>query len=159
MLIQNGWYILSFGYYVFLFYLLIYRLRKNRQDTGYSTSSSRNSGKQDKSQKREGKKRSSHREEAKRSTSEDERRKKRVDRRSCEKSERKSTKNKNDDDSGKSSNRKFDSDNESFSEELTGSKTVSEGSESESDKKRLIIINITEIVAKVFLCRTKFFVS
>ncbi|XP_014483703.1 PREDICTED: transmembrane protein 26 [Dinoponera quadriceps] len=112
--------------------------RKNRQDTGYSTSSSRNSGKQDKSQKREGKRRFIHREEARRGVSDDEKRKRRGEKKSGEKSERKSTKGKHDDDSGKSkcSNRKFDSENESSSEELTGGKTVSEASESESDRKR-----------------------
>ncbi|EZA62467.1 hypothetical protein X777_10097 [Ooceraea biroi] len=108
--------------------------RKTRQDTGYSTSSSRNSGKQDKLQKREGKKRSSHKEETRRGASDDERRsKRRGDRKS---SEKRSTRNKNDDDSGKSSNRKFDSENDSSSEELTESKTASESSESESGRNR-----------------------
>ncbi|XP_025153993.1 transmembrane protein 26 [Harpegnathos saltator] len=109
--------------------------RKSRQDTGYSTSSSRNSGKQNKSQKREGKKRSLHREEMRRGASDDEKRKKRSDKKSSEKNDRKSSKNKHDDDSGKSSNRKFNSENESSSEKLTASKTVSEASESESERK------------------------
>lgn len=109
--------------------------RKSRQDTGYSTSSSRNSHKHDKLHKREGKKKASRREETRRSAS-DERHKRRGDRKSSEKKERKSTKTKNDDDSDKSSNRKFDSENEFSSEELTESKIISEGSESECDKKR-----------------------
>ncbi|XP_039301786.1 transmembrane protein 26 [Solenopsis invicta] len=107
--------------------------RKNRQDTGYSTSSSRNSNKHDKLHKREGKKKS-RREETRRGTS-DERHKRRGDRKSVDKNERKSMKTKNNDDSDKSSNRKFDSEDESSSEELTESKIISEGSESESNRK------------------------
>ncbi|KAH0947356.1 hypothetical protein HN011_007869 [Eciton burchellii] len=106
--------------------------RKNRQDTGYSTSSSRNSGKQDKLQKREGKKKS-HKEETRCDISDDERRKRRGDKKS---SEKKSTRNKNNDDSGKSSNRKFDSENEFSSEESMESKTATEDSESESGRNR-----------------------
>jgi len=109
--------------------------RKNRQDTGYSTSSSRNSSKLDKLHKREGKKKSSHREEVKHGVF-DEKRKKRRDTKSFEKSEKKLTKTKNDNDSDKSSNRKFNSENKSSSEELTESKIISESSESEFDRKR-----------------------
>ncbi|XP_012536452.1 transmembrane protein 26 [Monomorium pharaonis] len=106
--------------------------RKNRQDTGYSTSSSRNSNKHDKLHKREGKKKLSRREEIRRGAS-DERHKRRGERKSGEKNERKSTRT--NDDSDKSSNRKFDSEDESSSEEMTESKIISEGSESESDRK------------------------
>ncbi|XP_029166996.1 transmembrane protein 26 [Nylanderia fulva] len=107
--------------------------RKSRQDTGYSTSSSRNSSKRGKSEKREGKKRLSRKEETRHNNSSDEeRRKRREDKKSSERSERKS-KNKIDDASGKSSNRKFDSENESSSE-LTESKTISKDSESEFDR-------------------------
>ncbi|XP_070530693.1 transmembrane protein 26 [Cardiocondyla obscurior] len=108
--------------------------RKNRQDTGYSTSSSRNSNKHDKSHKHEGKKKSSRREESRRGAS-DERHKRREDRKSSEKSDRK-PRAKSDNYSDRSSNRKFDSENESLSEELTEDKTPSENSESESDRKR-----------------------
>ncbi|XP_011866247.1 PREDICTED: transmembrane protein 26-like [Vollenhovia emeryi] len=107
--------------------------RKNRQDTGYSTSSSRNSNKHDKSRYEHEGKRKSRREDTRRSTS-DERHKRRGNRKS-EKSERKSTKPKKDDDSDKSSNQKFNSENESSSEELSENKIISEGSESESDRK------------------------
>nr|XP_012232070.1 PREDICTED: uncharacterized protein LOC105677795 [Linepithema humile] len=113
-----------------------YFKRRNRQDTGYSTSSSRNSSKQDKSQKREGRK-LSHREEMRCGVFENEKYKSRRDRKFYEKSKKKSTKNKDDDDSltEKSFNRKFDIENESSNEKLTESKTVSEDSELDSNRR------------------------
>ncbi|KAL6259959.1 hypothetical protein P5V15_009868 [Pogonomyrmex californicus] len=109
--------------------------RKNRQDTGYSTSSSRNSSKHDKLYKHEEKKRS-RKEKSRRDISDNERHKRRRDKRSVAKGERKLTKIKNNDGSRKSSSRNFDSENESSSEESIKSKIISEGSESEFDRKR-----------------------
>ncbi|XP_076630246.1 transmembrane protein 26 [Colletes latitarsis] len=118
--------------------------RKSRQDTGYSTSSSRNSGRQRKSQRNESKRRSSRKEESKREvSSEDERHRRKVDRKSSEKGDRKYSdgvkmKSRNDDSSkssGKSRKCKDDSEDQTTTEEVA-EKTVSEGSESESERKR-----------------------
>ncbi|XP_076180449.1 transmembrane protein 26 [Ptiloglossa arizonensis] len=117
--------------------------RKTRQDTGYSTSSSRNSGRRSKSQTNESK-RSSRREEPKREiSSEDEKRRRKIDRKSSEKGDRKcsdsiKTKSRNDDSSkssGKSRKCRDDSEDQSTVEEVA-EKTISEGSESESERKR-----------------------
>ncbi|XP_076298829.1 transmembrane protein 26 [Lasioglossum baleicum] len=118
--------------------------RKARQDTGYSTSSSRNSAKRNKSQRNEYKRRSAHRDESKHEvSSDDERHKRRTERKSSEKSDRKHSegirsKSKNDDSSKSSSKSrkcKENSEDQSTTEEMAG-KTVSEGSESESEKRR-----------------------
>lgn len=121
-----------YRYFIGILYLLNeFYFRKNRQDTGYSTSSSRNSSKHDKFEEM---KKLSRREEAKRNIS-NERRKRRRNRMSCEKSE-KLIMIKNDNDFDRNSIRKFDSENESSSEEPTESKVIREGSESESNRKR-----------------------
>ncbi|XP_018058123.1 PREDICTED: uncharacterized protein LOC108693599 [Atta colombica] len=104
--------------------------RKNRQDTGYSTSSSRNSSKHDKFEEI---KKLSRREEAKRDIS-NERRKRRKNRMFFEKSERKSIMIKNDNNFDRNSIRKFDI--ESSSEEPAECKVVREGSELKSNRKR-----------------------
>ncbi|XP_011063821.1 PREDICTED: transmembrane protein 26 [Acromyrmex echinatior] len=106
--------------------------RKNRQDTGYSTSSSRNSSKHDKFEEL---KKLSCREETKRGTS-NERRKRRKNRMSFEKSERKSIMIKNDNNFDRNSIQKFDIENESSSEESAECKVVREDSESKSNRRR-----------------------
>ncbi|XP_012060631.1 PREDICTED: LOW QUALITY PROTEIN: uncharacterized protein LOC105623868 [Atta cephalotes] len=104
--------------------------RKNRQDTGYSTSSSRNSSKHDKFEEI---KKIVTREEAKRDIS-NERRKRRKNRMFFEKSERKSIMIKNDNNFDRNSIRKFDI--ESSSEEPAECKVVREGSELKPNRKR-----------------------
>ncbi|XP_018354157.1 PREDICTED: transmembrane protein 26 [Trachymyrmex septentrionalis] len=104
--------------------------RKNRQDTGYSTSSSRNSSKHDKFEEI---KKLSRREETKRDIS-NERRKRRRNRMSFEKGERIMIKN--DDNFDRNFIRKFDIENESSSEEPAECKIVREGSDSRSNRNR-----------------------
>lgn len=103
---------------------------KNRQDTGYSTSSSCNSSKHDKFEEI---KKLSRREEAKRDIS-NERRKRRKNRMFFEKRERKSIMIKNDNNFDRNSIRKFDI--ESSSEEPAECKVVREGSELKPNRKR-----------------------
>ena len=122
--------------------------RKTRQDTGYSTSSSRNSSKQDKSQKRENKKNSTRRENEKREAlSEDEKRngKKKTEKKSNGKKEKRSSdsgnKNsvriRNEDGSKTRKRSKEESEDESSSEaSIEDSKSRSECSEFESQTKR-----------------------
>ncbi|XP_076237125.1 transmembrane protein 26 [Calliopsis andreniformis] len=118
--------------------------RKTRQDTGYSTSSSRNSGKRSKSKYTENRRKSSRKEESKLEiSSEDEKCRRKIDRKSSEKGDKKfsessKTKSKNDDSSKSSSKSrkcKAESEDESTTEEIAD-KTVSEESESESERKR-----------------------
>ncbi|KAG7212505.1 hypothetical protein KM043_012815 [Ampulex compressa] len=115
--------------------------RKTRQDTGYSTSSSRNSSKHNKSRKRDGKEKSRREDSRKEASSDDDSQKRRINKKSSEKVERKASdslkmKSRNED-SSKSSSRKAkrDSENESSTEVLDDSKTVSESSESEPERK------------------------
>ncbi|XP_043786275.1 transmembrane protein 26 [Apis laboriosa] len=115
--------------------------KKTRQDTGYSTSSSRNSGKHEKSQRN---KKKMSREEIE-IFSDDEKQKRKINRNLSIKGNKKYTesfkmKSRNDDSSKSSSkNRKYkeDSEEELTTEEITD-KTVSEESESESERKRYI---------------------
>ncbi|CAK9826683.1 Transmembrane protein 26 [Anthophora retusa] len=116
--------------------------RKTRQDTGYSTSSSRNSGKYGKSQRIENKKRRSRREKYKFDVSSDEENcRRKLDRESSEKADKKfpgsiKVKSGNDDFSKRRKN-KDDSEKESTTEEVAN-KTISEESESESERKRYV---------------------
>ncbi|CAK9818242.1 Transmembrane protein 26 [Anthophora plagiata] len=122
--------------------ILLTRHRKTRQDTGYSTSSSRNSGKYGKSQRIENKKKRSRREKYKCDVSSDEENcRRKLDRESSEKGDKKfsgSVKMKSgNDDSSKRRKNKDDSEKESTTEEVTN-KTISEESESESERKRYV---------------------
>ncbi|XP_006559519.2 transmembrane protein 26 [Apis mellifera] len=115
--------------------------KKTRQDTGYSTSSSRNSGKHEKSQRN---KKKMSREEIE-IFSDDEKQKRKINRNLSIKGNKKYTesikmKSRNDDSSKSfSKNQKYkeDSDEELTTEEITD-KTISEESESESERKRYI---------------------
>ncbi|XP_012340456.1 transmembrane protein 26 [Apis florea] len=118
--------------------------KKTRQDTGYSTSSSRNSGKHEKSQRN--KKKMSHGESSKIEIfSDDEKQKRKINRNLSIKGNKKYTesikmKSRNDDSSKSSSKSrkcKEDSEEELTTEEITD-RTVSEESESESERKRYI---------------------
>ncbi|XP_031841171.2 transmembrane protein 26 [Nomia melanderi] len=121
--------------------------RRTRQDTGYSTSSSRNSARRARSRKNERKRRPSRREEPKYEvSSDDERRRRRNDRKSSEKGDRKysadtaKTRPKNEDSSkssGKSRKCNEDTEDRSTAEEIV-EKTVTEESQSESEKKRYV---------------------
>ncbi|KAF3428570.1 hypothetical protein E2986_12739 [Frieseomelitta varia] len=120
--------------------------RKTRQDTGYSTSSSRNSDKRRKSRRNDSRRKSSRRESLKIEISSDEEKYRRKDgRKSAVKGSKKSSesikmKSRNDDSSKSSGkSRKYKEDNEEKEESTTEEmvdKTVSEESESESEKKR-----------------------
>ncbi|KAG9431722.1 transmembrane protein 26 [Apis mellifera carnica] len=115
--------------------------KKTRQDTGYSTSSSRNSGKHEKSQRN---KKKMSREEIE-IFSDDEKQKRKINRNLSIKGNKKYTesikmKSRNDDSNKSfSKNQKYkeDSDEELTTEEITD-KTISEESESESERKRYI---------------------
>ncbi|XP_012175119.1 transmembrane protein 26 [Bombus terrestris] len=120
--------------------------RKTRQDTGYSTSSSKNSGRHRKSQRGDSKKRPSREESTKIEISSDEdKRRKKIDKKSSVKRDRKLSesikmKNRNEDSSKSSSKSrkcKEDSEEESTTEEVAD-KIVSQESESESERKRYV---------------------
>ncbi|CAL7942197.1 unnamed protein product [Xylocopa violacea] len=120
--------------------------RKTRQDTGYSTSSSRNSGKRGKSQRSNNKRKSTRREDSKiENSSDDEKHRRKVDRKLSEKGSRKYSesikmKSRNDSSSKSSSkSRKCKDDSEESTTEEVADKTVSEErSESESERKRYV---------------------
>ncbi|XP_050492642.1 transmembrane protein 26 [Bombus huntii] len=121
--------------------------RKTRQDTGYSTSSSKNSGRHRKSQRGDSKKRSSREESTKIEISSDEdKRRKRIDKRSSVKRDRKLSesikmKTRNEDSSKSSSKSrkcKEDSEEDESTTEEVADKIVSQESESESERKRYV---------------------
>ncbi|XP_076757001.1 transmembrane protein 26 [Xylocopa sonorina] len=119
--------------------------RKTRQDTGYSTSSSRNSGKRGKSQRNDRKRKSTRREDSKiEDSSDDEKHRRKVERKLSEKGSRKYSesikmKSRNDSSSKSSSkSRRCKDDSEESTTEEVADKTVSEESESESERKRYI---------------------
>ncbi|XP_061934002.1 transmembrane protein 26 [Apis cerana] len=114
--------------------------KKTRQDTGYSTSSSRNSGKHEKSQRN---KKKISREEIE-IFSDDEKQKRKINRNLSIKGNKKYTesikmKSRNNDSSKSSSkNQKYKEDSEELTTEEITDKTISEESESESERKRYI---------------------
>ncbi|XP_012240659.1 transmembrane protein 26 [Bombus impatiens] len=121
--------------------------RKTRQDTGYSTSSSKNSGRHRKSQRGDSKKKSSREESTKIEISSDEdKRRKRIDKRSSVKRDRKLSesikmKTRNEDSSKSSSKSrkcKDDSEEDESTTEEVADKIVSQESESESERKRYV---------------------
>ncbi|XP_033198379.1 transmembrane protein 26 [Bombus vancouverensis nearcticus] len=121
--------------------------RKTRQDTGYSTSSSKNSGRHRKSQRGDSKKKSSREESTKIEISSDEdKRRKRIDKRSSVKRDRKLSesikmKTRNEDSSKSSSKSrkcKEDSEEDESTTEEVADKIVSQESESESERKRYV---------------------
>ncbi|XP_050597313.1 transmembrane protein 26 [Bombus affinis] len=120
--------------------------RKTRQDTGYSTSSSKNSGRHRKSQRGDSKKKPSREESTKIEISSDEdKRRKKIDKKSSVKRDSKLSesikmKTRNEDSSKSSSKSrkcKEDSEEESTTEEVAD-KIVSQESESESERKRYV---------------------
>ncbi|XP_043603141.1 transmembrane protein 26 [Bombus pyrosoma] len=121
--------------------------RKTRQDTGYSTSSSKNSGRHGKSQRGDSKKKSSREESTKIEISSDEdKRRKKIDKKSSVKRDRKLSesikmKTRNEDSSKSSSKSrkcKEDSEEEESTTEEVADKIVSQESESESERKRYV---------------------
>ncbi|KAK2584384.1 hypothetical protein KPH14_006769 [Odynerus spinipes] len=119
--------------------------RKTRQDTGYSTSSSRNSSKHAKSQRQENRRnKSSRKSESKNheDSSDNEKRSKRKSDKSSDKQERRTldggkTKSRSEDSSKSSSKReKCESESDSSTQDLNESKTPSQSSDSESEKRR-----------------------
>ncbi|XP_015191846.1 PREDICTED: transmembrane protein 26 [Polistes dominula] len=117
--------------------------RKTRQDTGYSTSSSRNSSKHIKSQRQENRKnKGSRKYESKNreDSSDDEKRKKKIDK-SSERYERRKfvdnkTKSKSEDSSKSSSKKnKCETESDTSTQGLNDNKTLSQSSDSESEKR------------------------
>ncbi|XP_054016214.1 transmembrane protein 26 [Hylaeus anthracinus] len=131
--------------------------RKSRQDTGYSTSSSRNSARRGKSQKSESR-RSSRREEPRRKVSSDDekrRRKEKGDRKSSDGGKMKSRNDDSSKSSGKSRRCKDDSEDQSSMKEVE-EKTASEESDSESEKKRKVKEFVSYLLYKALCGRYRY---